>query len=63
MLKGRFEFLIESSRLEAGPGSLIYISRGKLHALKNIGGVTGRLLMTQTPGDCTSASSRRRASR
>ena len=50
VLEGRFEFLFEGSRLEAGPGSLIYIPMGNLHAFKNIGEATARLLMSQTPG-------------
>ena len=50
VLEGKFEFVIEGSRLEAAPRSLIYVSRGNLHAFKNIGEATGRLLVSQTPG-------------
>jgi hypothetical protein len=50
VLEGRFEFLIEGARIEAGVRSLIYVPKGCLHAFKNVGETTGRLLMSQTPG-------------
>ena len=50
VLEGKFEFSIEGNRIEVGPGSLIYITKGSLHALRNPGNVTGRLLIIQTPG-------------
>ena len=50
VLKGRFEFLHEDVRLAAGPGSLIYVPKGKLHAFENVGETTGRMLVSQTPG-------------
>jgi mannose-6-phosphate isomerase-like protein (cupin superfamily) len=49
VLEGRFEFLIEGARIEAGVGSLIYVPRGHLHAFNNAGETTGRLLASQTP--------------
>jgi len=50
VLEGRFQFVIEDSKIEAGIGSLIYVSKGTLHAFKNVGQWTGRLLVSQTPG-------------
>jgi mannose-6-phosphate isomerase-like protein (cupin superfamily) len=50
VLEGCFEFLIEGSKGEAGTGSLIYVSKGTLHAFENVGRLTGRLLVSQTPG-------------
>ena len=50
VLEGGFAFLIERSRTEFGPGSLLYVPKGTLHAFENVGGATGRLLMGQTPG-------------
>lgn len=50
VLEGAFEFSNEGNSIEAGPGSLIYIPKGSLHALRNSGSATGRLLVLQTPG-------------
>lgn len=50
VLEGRFEFVIEGSRVEASVGSLLYVPKGNLHAFKNVGQSTGRLLVSQTPG-------------
>ena len=50
VLEGRFAFLIERARTEAGPGSLLYVPKGTLHGFENVGGATGKLLMSQTPG-------------
>lgn len=50
VLEGRFEFVVEDTEIEAGPGSLIYVPRGNLHAFENVGQTTGRMLVSQTPG-------------
>ena len=50
VLEGRFEFLHEDVRIAAGPGSLVYVPKGDLHAFENIGETTGRMLVLQTPG-------------
>ena len=50
VLEGHFEFVIEGSKVGAGIGSLIYVSKGTLHAFKNVGESAGRLLVSQTPG-------------
>jgi mannose-6-phosphate isomerase-like protein (cupin superfamily) len=50
VLEGEFEFVIEGARIEAGIGSLIYVPRGNLHAFQNMGEMTGRMLVSQTPG-------------
>jgi mannose-6-phosphate isomerase-like protein (cupin superfamily) len=50
VLEGQFEFVIEGSKVEASIGSLIYVSKGALHAFKNLSQSTGRLLVSQTPG-------------
>ena len=50
VLGGRFEFLIEAEKMEAGPGSMVYVPKGELHAFKNTGDTVGRLLVIQTPG-------------
>ena len=50
VLKGRFEFVVENARIAAGPGSLVYVPKGNLHAFENAGETTGRMLVSQTPG-------------
>jgi mannose-6-phosphate isomerase-like protein (cupin superfamily) len=50
VLEGRFEFLQENVRIEAGPGSLVYVPKGNMHAFENAGETTGKLLVSQTPG-------------
>jgi mannose-6-phosphate isomerase-like protein (cupin superfamily) len=50
VLEGEFEFLIEGASVEAGAGSLIYVSKGNLHTFKNVGETIGRMLVSQTPG-------------
>jgi quercetin dioxygenase-like cupin family protein len=51
VLEGEYEFLDDAGgTTRAGAGSLIYVPRGNLHAHKNVGTTTGRLLVSQTPG-------------
>jgi mannose-6-phosphate isomerase-like protein (cupin superfamily) len=50
VLEGRFEFVVEGAKVEAGPGSLVYVPKGNLHAFENTGNTTGRMLVSQTPG-------------
>ncbi len=50
VLEGRFGFVVEGERIEAGPGSLVYVPKGVLHAFENAGETTGRMLVSQTPG-------------
>jgi mannose-6-phosphate isomerase-like protein (cupin superfamily) len=50
VLEGEFEFLIESARIVVGPGSLVYVPKGNLHAFNNEGEGVGRMLVSQTPG-------------
>ena len=50
VLEGEYEFLIEGRILSAGTRSLLYVSRGNLHAHRNTGEGVGRMLVSQTPG-------------
>ena len=50
VVEGRFEVLIEDERFEAGPGSMVYVPKGTLHAFENAGEGTARLLTIHTPG-------------
>jgi quercetin dioxygenase-like cupin family protein len=51
VLEGEYEFLDDAGgTTRAGAGSLIYVPKGNLHAHKNVGMTTGRMLLSQTPG-------------
>lgn len=50
VLEGEFEFLMGEEVAVAGPGTLLYVPRGTLHAFKNLGEDAGRVLISQTPG-------------
>ena len=50
VVEGRFGFVVEDEQIEAGPGSLIYVPKGVLHAFENAGETTARMLVSQTPG-------------
>ena len=50
VLEGRFGFVVEGEQIEAGPGSLVYVPKGVLHAFENAGETTGRMLVSQSPG-------------
>ena len=50
VLEGEFEFLNNGCVFGMGPGSLVYVPKGNLHAYKNVGNEPGRMLVSQTPG-------------
>ena len=50
VLEGEYEFFSGEGIIRVGAGSLLCVPRGALHAHKNVGADTGRLLATQTPG-------------
>jgi mannose-6-phosphate isomerase-like protein (cupin superfamily) len=50
VLEGEYEFLVEGRTLRIPTGSLLYVPKGNLHAHKNVGEGTGRMLVSQTPG-------------
>lgn len=50
VLEGEYEFLVEGRTLRMPTGSLLYVPKGNLHAHKNVGEGTARLLVSQTPG-------------
>ena len=50
VVEGRFRFVVEGEEIEAGPGSLVYVPKGTLHAFQNTGPTAGRMLAIQTPG-------------
>ena len=50
VVDGEFEFSRDGETIKAGPGSLVYVPRGRLHAFENVGEGRGTLLLSQTPG-------------
>ena len=50
VLEGEFEFLSGEETLRVVAGSLLYVSKGTLHAHNIVGEGVGRLLVSQTPG-------------
>ena len=50
VLEGEYEFLVEGRTLRMPAGSLLYGPKGNLHAHKNVGEGTSRMLVSQTPG-------------
>jgi quercetin dioxygenase-like cupin family protein len=50
VLDGEYEFLAEGHSLRVGAGSLLNVTKGTLHAHKNVGEGLARMLMSQTPG-------------
>lgn len=50
VVEGRFAFVREGVKTVAGPGAHLYLPKGVLHAYRNVGGGTGRLLALHTPG-------------
>jgi quercetin dioxygenase-like cupin family protein len=50
VLEGEYEFLVEGRTLRMPAASLLYVPKGNLHAYKNVGEGTGRMLVSQTPG-------------
>jgi mannose-6-phosphate isomerase-like protein (cupin superfamily) len=50
VLEGEYEFLVEGRTLRMPAGSLLYVPKGNLHAYRNVGEGTGRMLVSQTPG-------------
>ena len=50
VLEGEYEFLVEGRILQMPAGSLLYVPKGNLHAHKNVGEGTSRMLVSQTPG-------------
>lgn len=50
VLEGTYGALIDDERVELGPGSYVFVPRGTVHALRNIGTSPARMLVVITPG-------------
>lgn len=51
VLEGTYSALIGEERVELGPGSYVFVPRGTVHALRNIGTSPARMLIMVTPGE------------
>jgi mannose-6-phosphate isomerase-like protein (cupin superfamily) len=49
ILEGEFEFQCGERKITAGPGSVVYVPKGLVHAFGNHGTQPGRLLFVETP--------------
>jgi quercetin dioxygenase-like cupin family protein len=49
VLEGEFEFMDESRTFTAGPGSLVYLPKGRLHVHRNAGDTPARALVLVVP--------------
>ena len=50
ILDGRYEVLLGNRTEVIGPGTIVFVPRGTMHAYKNRGQSPGRLVSIQTPG-------------
>ena len=50
VVEGEFEFVVDGTVSRETTGSLVYVPRGAVHAFRNVGAGTGRLLDLLTPG-------------
>ena len=49
ILEGQFEFVLGERKVNAGPGSVVYVPRTMMHAFTNTGKEKGKLLFINTP--------------
>lgn len=50
VLEGRYQLEVDGRETTIEPGTLVFVPRGTVHAFKNIGVTTGRLLEWTIPG-------------
>lgn len=50
VLEGEFLFVMGESRIEAGPGTFVFVPRGIPHGFRSVGSVPGRYLESFIPG-------------
>lgn len=51
VLDGTYQLVVDGQEQTVGPGTLAFIPRGTLHAFKNVGTTSGRMLEWTIPGD------------
>jgi mannose-6-phosphate isomerase-like protein (cupin superfamily) len=49
ILEGQYEFVCAGRTIKAGPGALVYVPRGAVHAFTNVGTGPGRILFIEAP--------------
>lgn len=50
VLEGTYSALVGEERIELGPGSYVFVPRGTVHAIANVGNTPARMLIMITPG-------------
>jgi mannose-6-phosphate isomerase-like protein (cupin superfamily) len=50
VLEGTYQLSVGGDEATVGPGSMVFVPRGTVHAFKNIAGATGKLLEWTIPG-------------
>ena len=49
VLEGEYAFFGEQGRVEAGPGSLVFVPKGAVHTTRNVGKGPGKMLVLVAP--------------
>ncbi len=49
VLEGTFSFFADGAWTEGGPGTSVFLPRGKPHCFRNVGGTPGRLMVMANP--------------
>ncbi len=55
VLEGEFDFLVGGETVRAPAGSFVFVPRGTVHAARNVGEQTGRVLAVYVPGGAEGA--------
>jgi quercetin dioxygenase-like cupin family protein len=50
VLEGWYDVLVDDERVELGPGDVVFVPRGTVHAFANAGSTLARMLVFVTPG-------------
>lgn len=50
VLAGRYEFMLDGATVVHGPGGFVRVSRGQVHAFRNLGETPARMLILNWPG-------------
>ena len=49
ILEGQFKFVYDARMIQAGPGSVVHVPKGLVHAFTNVGPGWGKMLCIETP--------------
>jgi mannose-6-phosphate isomerase-like protein (cupin superfamily) len=50
VLEGTYQLSVSGNETTVGPGTLVFVPRGTVHAFKNVGGAVGKVLEWTIPG-------------